>query len=245
MNAKKILPAIAIALSLGVFCPEVFGQDTVTVPKSRLEELERKEAELNKLKGDLNTTKGDLDKTKGDLNKTKDENLELKKLHEADAAKIAETPQVVKYVSPPMNSLPPVTAGKMVDAMDLADHYRMDPAAADQRYRKQVFQVQGEVVGFRNPLFLKPYRIFLKTPDQSARVICSVQPPEKYSAVYTVKEGSQLVGTMPRYEDEVIARLGDTVVVEGKCDGVKDSVVHMSECALISVHGKVSVSNNH
>ncbi len=187
MNAKKILPAIAIALSLGVFCPEVFGQDTVTVPKSRLEELERKEAELNKLKGDLNTTKGDLDKTKGDLNKTKDENLELKKLHE----------------------------------------------------------VQGEVVGFRNPLFLKPYRIFLKTPDQSARVICSVQPPEKYSAVYTVKEGSQLVGTMPRYEDEVIARLGDTVVVEGKCDGVKDSVVHMSGCALISVHGKVSVSNNH
>src|SRR6266436_6987110 len=124
MNAKKIVTAVLTALYLGVFCPAIFGQDTVTVPKSRLEELERKEAELNKLKGDLNKTKGDLDKTQGDLNKTKDENAELKKMHEADAAKIAETPQVVKHVSPPMNSLPPVTGGKMVDAMDVADHYR-------------------------------------------------------------------------------------------------------------------------
>jgi len=231
MNVKRIVPVVASALCLGVVCPAIFGQDTVTVPKSRLEELERKEAELNKLKGDLN--------------KTKDENEELKKQHKVDATKIAEAPQVVKHVSPPMNSLPPVATGETVDSMDLADHYRTDAAAADQRYRKHVFKVQGEVVGFRNALFLKPYRIILKTPDQASRVICSVQPPEKYSAVYTVKEGSQLVGTSPRYEDEVIARLGDTVVIEGKCDGVSDSVVHMSGCALISVHGKIPGSNSH
>ena len=231
MNAKKIVTAVVTALYLGVFCPAIFGQDTVTVPKSRLEELERKEAELNKLKGDLN--------------KTKDENAELKQQHKVDAAKIAEAPQVVKHVSPPMNSLPPVATGETVDAMDLADHYRTDAAAADQRYRKHVFKVQGEVVGFRNGLFLKPYRIILKTPDQGSRVICAVQPPEKYSAVYTVKEGSQLVGTMPRYEDERIAKLGDTVVVEGKCDGFRDSAVHMSGCALISVHAKAPGSDDH
>jgi len=189
----------AIALFLGLFCPAIFGQDTVTVPKSRLEELERKEAELNKLKGDLN--------------KTKDENAELKKQHDADAAKIAETPQLVKHVSPPMNSLPPVEPGATVEAMDLADHYRTDAAAADQRYKKHVFRVQGEVVDFGNQLFLKPYRIMLKTPDQTCRLTCSIQPPEKYKAVYAVKEGSQLIGTSDRYEDEVIARLGDTVVI--------------------------------
>src|SRR6266481_5562067 len=73
---------VVIVLLLGLFCPAIFAQDTVTVPKSRLEELERKEAELNKLKGDLN--------------KTKDENAELKQQHKVDAAKIAEAPQVVK-----------------------------------------------------------------------------------------------------------------------------------------------------
>src|SRR6266478_6353377 len=231
MNVKRIVPVVASALYLGVFCPAIFGQDTVTVPKSRLEELERKEMELNKLKGDLN--------------KTKDENEELKKQHKADATKIAKAPQVVKHVSPPMNSLPPVATGETVDAMDLADHYRTDPAAADQRYGKHVFRVQGEIVDFGSQLFLSPYRIMLKTPDQTCRLTCSIQPPEKYKAVYTIKEGSQLVGTSSRYEDEVIARLGDTVVIEGKCDGFRDSVVHMSGCALISVHGKVPGSNSH
>jgi hypothetical protein len=231
MNPKRLACRVAIAFCLSVSVPRVFAQDTITVPKSRLEELERKEAELNKLKGDLN--------------KTKDENVELKKQHDVDAATIAETPKVIKHVSPPMNSLPPVVSGAAVDAMDLADHYRIDAATADQRYRKQKLKLNGEVVGFGSQLFLKPYRIMLKTPDRGTRLTCSIQPPEKYSAVYSIKEGSQLVGTSQRYEDEVIARLGDQVVIEGTCDGLKNSVVHMSGCALLSVHPKVIAADKH
>src|SRR5689334_1070719 len=45
--------------------PRLLAQNDVSIPKSRLEELERKERELERLKGDLN--------------KTKDENAQLKK----------------------------------------------------------------------------------------------------------------------------------------------------------------------
>src|SRR5207253_11293185 len=72
----------------------VAAQDTVTIPKSRLEELERKEAELEKLKGALHTAKG--------------ENVQLQKQHQEDAARIASVPIVI-HVSPPMTSLHTLT----------------------------------------------------------------------------------------------------------------------------------------
>src|SRR5947208_541174 len=112
----------------------IMAQETVTIPKSRLEELQRKEAELDSLKGDLKATKG--------------ENLQLKKQHQEDAIKISSAPPtqpVVTHVSPSMASLPPLTSGEIVDAMDLANYYRADAAAADHRFRKQVLKVQGEI----------------------------------------------------------------------------------------------------
>src|SRR5439155_15620355 len=111
----------------------IVAQETVTIPKSRLEELQRKEAELDSLKGDLKATKG--------------ENLQLKKQHQEDAIKISSAPRtqpVATHVSPPIASLPPLTAGEIVDAMDLANYYRADAAAADHRVGKQGVKVQGE-----------------------------------------------------------------------------------------------------
>src|SRR5207245_892364 len=99
----------------------IMAQETVTIPKSRLEELQRKEAELNSLKGDLKATKG--------------ENLQLKKQHQEDSIKISSAPTpMATHVSPPIASLPPLTTGEIVDAMDLANYYRADAAAADHRF---------------------------------------------------------------------------------------------------------------
>src|SRR6184192_403442 len=85
----------AFALVLIGLAATVSAEDTVTIPKSRLQELERKEAELEKLKGDLSRTKG--------------ENLQLKKQHKEDVAKISAAPSseaVITHVSPPLESLP-------------------------------------------------------------------------------------------------------------------------------------------
>src|SRR5712691_10295399 len=125
MNISKFSFAPLLLLIIGptFYC---LAQETVTIPKSRFEELQRKEAELEKLKGDFSTTKG--------------ENMRLKKLHEQDALKLSSAPppqSVVTHVSPPMASLPPLSQGEIVNSLDLANYYRADAAAADGRFRKR------------------------------------------------------------------------------------------------------------
>src|SRR6266851_956538 len=88
------------------------AQDNVTVPKSRLEELERKEKELDRLKGDFD--------------KTKDENVQLKKENEKAATRPVPMPPaepVITYVSPPMETLPALRPDEIVESMDLANYY--------------------------------------------------------------------------------------------------------------------------
>jgi hypothetical protein len=213
--------SFAVPLILIVVALSAVGQEMVTIPKTRLQELERKEAELEKLKGDFSKTRG--------------ENTQLKQQHQQDAAKIASAPPIeplVTHVSPPMESLPPLQKGEIVDAMDLANHYSADAAAADGRYRKRTFKVQGEVVGFEKPLFTRDYKLHLKAANRQIKVICDILPPDKYSAVFTIRNGSELVGLMAGQTRVPITRVGDTVVIEGQCKGMSDSVVKMSGCEL-------------
>lgn len=197
------------------------AQEMVTISKRRLEELERKEAELEKLKAELNVSKS--------------ENAQLKEQHQQDTAKIAAQPApavAVTHVSPPLASLPAFSEGQTVDAMDLANYYRADAAAADQRFRKRKFNVQGEITAFEKPPFVRDYRIILKSPDRDLRVVCTVYPPDKYSAVFTIKNGSELVGQLPGGSRESLAKVGDQVTIEGQCRGVSDSAVRMGGCQL-------------
>lgn len=189
------------------------SQDNVTLPKSRLEELERKEKELDRLKGDLN--------------KAKDENQQLKKEKEkAAAAPVVAPPAepVITHVSPPLESLPSLKPYDLVDSMDLANYYRADRPSADRRFLKQKLAVRGEIIGFEKPLWKRSYRIFLKTPGRTAKVMCDLLPPEKSSAVFTAEHGDVLVALMG--ETRVpIAKVGQQVVIKGECRGFEQSVV--------------------
>src|SRR5262249_34695697 len=119
-----------------------------------------------------------------------------------------------------------------VDAMDLATYYRSDHASADQRFHKQSFKIQGEVVAFEKVWILRSYGVLLKTPDRAVQVVCEVQPPDKYKSVFTAKHGSEMVGTQERYEDEPLLRVGDLVTLQGECKGLNDSRVVMGGCEL-------------
>src|SRR5438876_431383 len=107
------LVLLVLLLLLVIMVRPVWAQETVTILKSRLQELERKEVELEKLKGEFRSAKG--------------ENVQLKNQHQDDAVKISSAPPAPSHethVSPPMASLPPLAQGEPVDAVDLANHYR-------------------------------------------------------------------------------------------------------------------------
>ena len=189
------------------------AQDTVTIPKSRLEELERKEAELQKLKqGTTNAPAGNVPTP-------------------YNAPPAATTtpgaqppPPVPTRVSPPAASLPPMTQGEIVDALDIANQYLADVPSSDKRYRGQKIIVRGEIVGFEKAMFLRDYKVLLAGPDRSTKVVCDLVTPRKYSAAFTIDHGSQIVGQFGENR-ETFGRVGQVVLVHGRCKGWKDGSV--------------------
>jgi len=191
------------------------ADDNVTIPKSRLQELEEKERELNRLKGDLTSTNA--------------QNSPLKKEQPQtpSTSSTAAPEPAATHVSPPIASLPPLKENEQVDAMDLANHYRSDPASADARYLKHKFLLRGEIVGFEKPLLKRDYKILLKTGDRDTRIICNFYPPDQFNAVFISNHGSQLVASMG--ESRVpLAKVGQIVVLRAQCKGWKDSCVFIS-----------------
>lgn len=218
---------VVVCVAVGCLLPAASAQETVTISKARFEELERKEKELEKLKGDLSTAKVETAR----LKREKDDAVAKA------AAGVAASPNepLITHVSPPLNSLPPLAKGETVNAMDLGNHYRTDAVAADARYRKKVFKVKGEIVGFDKPMISRNYHVLLRTPSRELRVLCTVTPPEKYRAVFTTQGGTQLTGSLPNGARVVLTKVGDTVVIEGRCAGLDGPMVEMSGCSLLAV----------
>src|SRR5437868_12706694 len=136
---KKALRLSLLVLMLAGVVRPAKGQDDVTIPKSRLEELERKEHELERLKAE----------------KPREDNPALKQPAEGVPAKpvaTAVTQPVPIPVGPAMDSLPPIKDGELVEAVDLANHYRQDSPAAVKRYNKRKITLHGEIVAFEKPM---------------------------------------------------------------------------------------------
>ncbi len=222
---KPLLRAPLLTLFFAAVLPGVSigADDNVTIPKSRLEELERKERELNQLKGDVK--------------KAEQDNLRLKREAEAATAKAVAAvtvPAAPVYTSPPLNSLPPLQADTLVEASDLANYYRTDPSAAEQRFGGKKFILRGEIAGFGKSLVKRSYEVLLKTPDRDTRVICTFYPPDKFNAVYTSNHGAELMAYMG--ENRVsLARVGQKVTLKAQCRGWHDGAVLVSGAELSSV----------
>ena len=195
----------------------VAAEETVIIPKSRLQELERKEAELEKLKGQLHETKG--------------ENLRFKQQAEvAQAQATTAIPLEAPHVSPALGSLAPLQPGEVVDALDLFNHYRADSAAAVQRYGKKTLLVRGTVVGFDKPMFARPYHILLRTTDRSGRIVCKFELPDRFNAAFTVKNGTELVGEAGSRARVTLAKIGDEITVQATCKGLSAGSVVLTGC---------------
>jgi tRNA_anti-like len=198
------------------------AQDTVTIPKSRLEELERKEAELEKLKGTAKTPPG----VQNPAAKKQDETVPQNSLPTPSVSTPAPVTETRSFAS-----LAPLEKNTIVSATDLAAQYRGNPGMADERYRKHTFKVQGEIVGFEKPVMVRNYYILLKTAEPQTRVICDFYPSDNFKAVYTINGGTALVGTLSDTRVP-IAKVGDNVVIEGRCKGLSGGGIKLTACEL-------------
>jgi hypothetical protein len=156
-----------------------------------------------------------------------------RRAEDARAVAAAARSGTTAYAAPPMGSLPPLKPGTLVSSMDLLAHYAADPVAAGARYGKGRITVEGEIVGFDKPLFIRPYELLLKTGNSARRVVCGINPPNEYKSVYPAESGTVLVGITARGEKVTLLRIGQTVVIEGRCGGLHGPNVTLDDGCLL------------
>jgi len=223
---------VAVVSPLGLL-----ADDTVTIPKSRLQELERKEAELQKLKGGLVSTNPTVPAAQPPAAPPgANQNRQVENPPPSPSPQAPSSPTSRPALAPisPIVSLPSLRAGEVVEASDLALHYLANPAVADTRYLKHTVEVRGEIERFQKSLPTRNYRIVLYTPDRRIMVVCTITPPETFKAVFTVRNGSELVGLTPAEIRVPIAKVGQTVTIRGSCAGLGDGVVKITGAALLA-----------
>lgn len=221
-----------------------FADDTVTIPKSRLEELERKERELESLKRELGKAKGETERAqeqlrteqvKSNAERAKAEEEKKKLSQEAAEAKaaLATSEQPVVHDSPGLATLPPLKKGEVVDAMDLMNHFRADALGAEARYGKQRVRIRGVVTGFDKPSFVSYYFVYLRTTEKAWRVRCLINPPSEFKAIYTTQHDEVLMGIMQSGARLTLMRAGQTVEIEGVVRELKEQNLIVSSGKLL------------
>jgi hypothetical protein len=220
---------LLVALALGWGAALACGQEMVTIPKARLVELERKEKELEALRAELGRARGEQEQLKREKEAAEARRAQA----EAKAARTqAVTEPVIAHETPPLATLPPLQPGEVVDAMDLMNHYRADAAGAARRYDRQRLRVRGVVVGFDKPSFLSHYFILLQTTERRWEVAGRFELSKDISAAYPAKRGEEFVVERRGGGKLTVARVGQTVEIEGECKGLKDQTVTLVNAVL-------------
>ncbi len=161
----------------------------------------------------------ELEKLRGELRQTRDESKTLQKTTEQYRQNLAvlggeATPE--KAVAPAA-SLPVLQKGDVVDAADLAGHFKQDIGTAEARYRRKTFRLEGIVDRLEKDFFVSTYQALLRVPGKSVRVVCVIKPPEVYNKVYATRSGERMVAEGERLGKVTLMQAGDKLVFEGRC----------------------------
>jgi hypothetical protein len=223
-RSRAAIFTILIGLSAGA----VRGQDTVTISKSRLTELERKAAETDRLAGELEKAREEISRLKGEVA------ARPKAVYQPVLPPQVE--QAIQKLPPtrPMTELPALQKGEIVQVSDLLNHYAADSAAADLRYRKKNFKLRGIVTDVDKPMLVSSYKIYFRIPGNPLKMVCDVRSPEYFQKVY-VKDREQVMGETRNGIVKLVA-IGQAVTLNGHCAGLKDGAIIFDYSEQLSEH---------
>ncbi len=187
-------------------------------------DLKRKSEEVEKLKHEL-------DQKQRELEQLRKENQRLRR-EKAPAPAAAARPARPAPPVTPMDNLPPLAKTDIVEIHNLVGHFLANPEAAAARYTKQQFCVKGDVVRFNPRLVVSNYEVILESPDNAVNVICSFNYVDKYAAVFTKQHGQTLVARTSAGSEIPLLKIGDPVIIQGWCKGLKNGEIVLTGCRL-------------
>ena len=193
---------------------------------AREAELRRKAQEVEKLKDEVR-------RAQSDLKKLEAENQRLRKedplATPPDAAPSTDSVKPVPAIATP----PPLEAGQVVEIRELVGQFAAQPEAARQRYAKQRLSVKGTVTGFDCKLLTRRYDVRFESPERGIAVVCRFRLPDVYTAVYTKRSGQALAARVGERTEVPLLEVGDAVIVEGTCKGLKKGELTFSRCQVL------------
>ncbi len=193
------------------------------------EARKQKEGEIQKLKQDLARAEAEAARLRQDDEPSKGAlRPPSEKPSKAPRARTAEA------AFEPVAELPALNPDDTLDATELVQQFKNDPAGADRRYQGKTLRVQGVIERFEPKLFLRKYEVLLESPERFLRVVATFDYPDDYRTVYTTQRGQTLVGKPAENKVAILMRAGQTVVLQGKCKGGRDADISFTGCRLIS-----------
>jgi hypothetical protein len=192
----------------------------------------QKEAEVQKLKQDLARAEAEAAR----LNQTEAQPKNATTPPAAAPVKSSDftTPRGSTPVpAKPAGDLFPLKRDEIVDAAELIQQFKMDSAAAEARCHKKTFRVKGVIQRFEAKLFRRQYEVILESPEKFMRVVLRFDYPDDYKSIYTIQNGQKLVGRPAENKEVTLMTVGDEVVFQGKCKGLRDAEIVFTGCKTV------------
>ncbi|MBL9134697.1 MAG: hypothetical protein JNK85_02465 [Verrucomicrobiales bacterium] len=127
----------------------------------------------------------------------------------------------------------PVADGTRVAVAELLADYQTSALAGDAKYKGRRLQIEGQVDSFKKGFIGLSWTVQLKAADRLGAVRCKTSFPG-ISDFRPSPNGRLLEGRRPFKPWHVLLQQDQTVVLEGICDGIDDSVVVMEDCKPVS-----------
>ena len=193
------------------------------------EARQQKEAEIQKLKRDLARAEAEAAKLNQTGAQPKNEATPLAaapvKSFDSTTPR-GPTPEPAK----PAGDLPSLKRDEIVDAADLVQQFKTDSSAAEERCQKKTFRVKGVIARFEAKLFRRQFEVILESPEKFMRVVLRFDYPDEYKSIYTIQSGQKLVGRPVENKVVTLMTVGDAVVFQGKCKGLRDTEIVFTGC---------------
>ena len=198
----------------------------------RAEARRQKEAEIQNLKQDLARAEAEAAK----LNRTEAQPKNEPTPPAAAPVKSSDSTTTrgrTPVRAKPAGDLASLKRDEIVDAAELVQQFKTDSAAAEEWYQRKTFRVKGVVQRFEAKLFRRQYGVILESPEKFMRVVLRFDYPDDYKSIYTIQNGQKLVGRPAENKQVTLMTVGDAVVFQGRCKGLRDAEIVFTGCKTV------------
>jgi hypothetical protein len=174
----------------------------------------------------------EIERLKSDLMKAEQELRQLQPEGSPAAPAAPGTQPGPAAPSSNLADLPALTPETIVGVEALAAHFRADHAAAQARYHKQTFSIQGNVTRFNPRVARRSYDLIFEPAERAPLIVAQFDYRDHYRAVYTRDNGQSLFARISERDESPLLRTGDSILIRGRCAVMKDGTVRFTRCAI-------------